>query len=98
MYNSLKEAVLEANLLLPQYGLVTLTWGNVSQIDRNLGVVAIKPSGVSYDNMTVDDIVVVDLEGQIVEGHLSPSSDTATHLVYIERLKVFPGLCTPIPV
>ena len=78
MYNSLKEAVLEANLLLPRYGLVTLTWGNVSQIDRSLGVVAIKPSGVSYDNMTVDDIVVVNFEGQIVDGHLSPSSDTAT--------------------
>ncbi|MGL5976747.1 MAG: class II aldolase/adducin family protein, partial [Aeromonas sobria] len=81
MYNSLKEAVLEANLLLPRYGLVTLTWGNVSQIDRSLGVVAIKPSGVSYDNMTIDDIVVVNMDGQVVDGHLSPSSDTATHLV-----------------
>lgn len=92
MYNSLKEAVLEANLLLPRYGLVTLTWGNVSQIDRSLGVVAIKPSGVSYDNMTIDDIVVVNMDGQVVDGHLSPSSDTATHLVLYKAFKGISGI------
>ncbi|MFT2110776.1 L-ribulose-5-phosphate 4-epimerase [Marinomonas sp. 2405UD68-3] len=86
MYQSLKEKVLEANLQLPQYGLVTFTWGNVSEIDREKGVIAIKPSGVSYKNMTADDIVIVDLEGQRVEGRLNPSSDTATH---VELYKAF---------
>lgn len=81
MYNELKKKVFEANLLLPKYGLITFTWGNVSQIDREAGVIAIKPSGVSYDDMTVDDIVVVDLDGNVVEGSLKPSSDLATHLV-----------------
>ncbi|MBX9447718.1 L-ribulose-5-phosphate 4-epimerase [Dickeya chrysanthemi] len=80
MYQQLKAIVLDANLLLPRHGLVTLTWGNVSQIDRELGVIAIKPSGVSYEQMTIDDIVVVDMNGRVVEGHLNPSSDTATHL------------------
>ncbi|MDW6003227.1 L-ribulose-5-phosphate 4-epimerase [Vibrio mangrovi] len=86
-YRALKQKVLEANLKLPRYGLVTFTWGNVSEIDRTTGVIAIKPSGVEYDAMTVDDIVVVDLEGNLVEGKLSPSSDTATHL---EIYKAFP--------
>lgn len=76
----LKERVLKANLLLPKYGLVTFTWGNVSQYDPESGLVAIKPSGVEYDEMTADDIVVLDLDGKIVEGHLNPSSDTPTHL------------------
>ncbi|MCE0494504.1 L-ribulose-5-phosphate 4-epimerase [Vibrio salinus] len=89
MYEDLKQRVLAANLMLPKYGLVTFTWGNVSEIDRERGVIAIKPSGVEYDNMKVDDIVVVDLNGDIVEGHLNPSSDTATH---IELYKAFPGL------
>ncbi|MDP5255420.1 MULTISPECIES: L-ribulose-5-phosphate 4-epimerase [unclassified Vibrio] len=80
MYQELKQRVLTANLALPEYGLVTFTWGNVSEIDRELGVIAIKPSGVEYKAMTVDDIVVLDLEGNILEGHLNPSSDTATHL------------------
>jgi L-ribulose-5-phosphate 4-epimerase len=77
----LKEEVLAANLELPKRGLVTYTWGNVSGIDRDKGLVVIKPSGVPYDMMTIDDLVVVDLEGNKVEGELNPSSDTATHLV-----------------
>ena len=77
----LKEQVLEANLDLPRHGLVTFTWGNVSGIDRELGLVVIKPSGVSYDRMKVEDLVVLDLAGKQVEGALRPSSDTATHLV-----------------
>ncbi|WP_318475894.1 L-ribulose-5-phosphate 4-epimerase [Photobacterium leiognathi] len=89
MYQELKQRVLKANLTLPKYGLVTFTWGNVSEIDRERGVIAIKPSGVEYDNMQVDDIVVVNLEGEIVEGHLNPSSDTATHL---ELYKAFPKI------
>ncbi|AMC94611.1 ribulose phosphate epimerase [Erysipelothrix larvae] len=76
----LKQRVLDANLQLPKYGLVTFTWGNVSEIDRDQGVIAIKPSGVEYDDMSVDDIVVVDMEGTVVEGTLNPSSDLATHL------------------
>ena len=87
MYSALKQRVFEANLKLPKYGLVTFTWGNVSEIDRELGVLAIKPSGVEYDAMTEDDMVIVDLEGQIIEGKLNPSSDTATH---IEIYKAFP--------
>jgi L-ribulose-5-phosphate 4-epimerase len=78
---TLKQQVLEANLALPRHQLVTFTWGNVSAIDRANGLVAIKPSGVEYDGMTVEDIVVVELEsGRIVEGSKKPSSDTATHL------------------
>ncbi|HAM62223.1 MAG: L-ribulose-5-phosphate 4-epimerase [Firmicutes bacterium GWF2_51_9] len=80
MYTALKERVLHANLQLPKYGLITFTWGNVSEYDPELGVVAIKPSGVDYDSMTAEDIVVVDLQGKIVEGKYKPSSDTPTHL------------------
>jgi L-ribulose-5-phosphate 4-epimerase len=76
----LKKVVLEANLELPKHGLVTFTWGNVSGIDRDKGLVVIKPSGVPYEKLTIDDLVVVDLEGRIVEGSLRPSSDTPTHL------------------
>nr|WP_194710817.1 L-ribulose-5-phosphate 4-epimerase [Erwinia persicina] len=77
----MKQQVFEANLALPRHRLVTFTWGNVSAIDRSRGLVAIKPSGVEYDGMTVDDIVVVELEsGRTVEGSKKPSSDTATHL------------------
>ncbi|MCX8643122.1 MULTISPECIES: L-ribulose-5-phosphate 4-epimerase [unclassified Gilliamella] len=86
MYQALKERVLQANLALPKYHLVTFTWGNVSEIDRAKGVIAIKPSGVEYHNMTVEDIVVVSLTGETVEGKLNPSSDTATH---IELYKAF---------
>ena len=86
----LKEQVYRANLLLPEHGLVTFTWGNVSGIDRSKGLVVIKPSGVSYDAMQADDMVVVALEtGTVVEGKLKPSSDTATHL---ELYKAFPNI------
>lgn len=81
MLSTLKENVFQANLDLVKHGLVIFTWGNVSAIDRKSGLVVIKPSGVSYDNMNADDMVVVDLKGNIVEGKLKPSSDTATHLV-----------------
>lgn len=89
MYQQLKQRVLDANLQLPKYGLVTFTWGNVSEIDRERGVVAIKPSGVEYSDMTVEDIVVVDLEGNRIEGDMNPSSDTATHL---ELYKAYPPI------
>lgn len=87
MLENLKKQVLEANLLLPKHGLITFTWGNASGIDRESGLVVIKPSGVEYDGMTVDDMVVVDLEGNVVEGTKRPSSDTPTHL---ELYKAFP--------
>ena len=87
MLEELKERVLEANLLLPKHGLVTFTWGNVSEIDRASGLVAIKPSGVEYERMKADDIVIMDLEGKVVEGKLRPSSDAPTH---IELYKAFP--------
>lgn len=80
MYSELKQRVFNANLKLPKYGLVTFTWGNVSEIDRERGVLAIKPSGVEYDAMCAEDMVIVDLTGKVVEGKLNPSSDTATHI------------------
>ena len=81
MLEKLKQEVLEANLLLPKHGLITFTWGNVSGIDRETGLVVIKPSGVEYDGMTPDDMVVVSLAtGEKVEGKWKPSSDTATHV------------------
>ena len=80
MLEELKELVLNANLLLPKLGLVTFTWGNVSGIDRREGLVVIKPSGVEYDAMKAEDMVVVDLNGKPVEGRCRPSSDTPTHL------------------
>ena len=80
MLESLKQEVLEANLDLVKRNLVILTWGNVSAIDRATGLVVIKPSGVEYDNMKAEDMVVVDLDGNVVEGNLRPSSDTPTHL------------------
>ena len=86
MLEKLKKEVLEANLMLPKHSLVTFTWGNVSAIDRESGLVVIKPSGVSYDNMTADDMVVVDLDGKVVEGKWKPSSDTPTH---VELYKAF---------
>lgn len=90
MLKKLKAQVYRANLLLPKHGLVTFTWGNVSGINRKKGLVVIKPSGVEYDNMQVDDMVVVELEtGKTVEGSLKPSSDTATHL---ELYKAFPDI------
>lgn len=80
MYDQLKQRVYQANMELVSHGLVVFTWGNVSEIDRKGGVVAIKPSGVSYDDLKPDQIVVLDLEGKVLEGDLRPSSDTATHL------------------
>jgi len=87
MLEKLKEEVLRANLMLPEYKLITFTWGNVSGFDRESGLVVIKPSGVSYDGMTVEDMVVVDLDGKVVEGKWKPSSDTPTH---VELYKAFP--------
>lgn len=90
MLEKLKEQVFQANLLLPKHGLITFTWGNVSGIDREQGLVVIKPSGVSYDVMKADDMVVVDLKtGVVVEGKLKPSTDTPTH---IELYKAFPNI------
>lgn len=90
MLEALKQKVLEANLLLPKYGLVTFTWGNVSAIDRDKGLMVIKPSGVEYEGMTAEDMVVVELEtGKVAEGKWKPSSDTKTHL---ELYRAFPGV------
>ena len=80
MLEELKNLVYEANMDLPKYGLVTFTWGNVSAIDRESGLFVIKPSGVEYDRLRPEDMVVVDLNGKKVEGRYVPSSDTATHL------------------
>ena len=86
----LKEKVWKANLLLPKYGLVTFTWGNVSEVDREAGVIAIKPSGVAYEDLRPEDMVVLDLEtGKKVEGKYNPSSDTPTHL---ELYRAFSGV------
>ncbi|OSM97751.1 ribulose phosphate epimerase [Lonsdalea populi] len=92
MLSNLKRTVLAANRQLPHYRLVTLTWGNVSQIDRQRGLIAIKPSGVSYEAMTADDIVIVDLDGNVIEGRLRPSSDTATHLVLYQAFPRLGGI------
>ena len=89
MLKELRQAVYEANMELPRRGLVTYTWGNVSGIDRETGYVIIKPSGVDYEEMTPDHLVVLDLEGNVIEGDLNPSSDTKTHL---ELYKAFPQL------
>ena len=89
MLKKLKEQVYEANMLLPKYGLVTFTWGNVSGIDRKKGLFVIKPSGVDYDKLTPDDMVVMDLKGHQIEGKYKPSSDTPTHL---ELYKAFPEI------
>lgn len=92
MLEQLKQQVLEANLLLPKYGLVTFTWGNVSGIDQQSGLVVIKPSGVSYDTMTAEDMVVVDLAGNVVEGKWKPSSDTPTHLALYREYPAMGGI------
>ena len=89
MLEELKEQVYRANLLLPRYGLVVFTWGNVSGIDREKGLFVIKPSGVEYDKLTPDDMVVMDLQGRKVEGKLNPSSDTPTHL---QLYRAFPNI------
>ena len=89
MLEELKAQVYEANMLLPKYGLVTFTWGNVSGIDADSGLFVIKPSGVEYDRLRPEDMVVMDLDGNKVEGRYNPSSDTATHL---ELYKAFPQI------
>ncbi len=89
MLEELKKRVYEQNIALVRHGLIILTWGNVSAIDRESGLIVIKPSGVSYDSMKAEDMVVIDLDGRIVEGKLRPSSDTPTH---IELYKAFPNI------
>jgi len=93
MYEELKRAVCEANIELQTQKLVIYSWGNVSGIDRQSGVVAVKPSGVPYDELTPDKIVVLDLDGNRVEGDLSPSSDTPTHLELYRNFKAIGGIC-----
>ena len=89
MLEQLKQKVYEANMLLPKYKLVTFTWGNVSGMDRESGFFVIKPSGVAYERLEPEDMVVVDLQGRKIEGRYNPSSDTATHAVLYSR---FPGI------
>ncbi len=89
----LRHHVLEANLMLEREGLVRLTWGNVSGIDRDKGWFVIKPSGVSYADLSVEKMVVVDLEGTVVEGHLNPSSDTPTHRILYREFEAIGGIC-----
>lgn len=89
MLKDLRKDVYKANMLLPEYELITFTWGNVSGIDRESGLVAIKPSGVAYEDLSPENMVIVNLDGEIVEGDLNPSSDTATHL---ELYKKFPDI------
>lgn len=92
MLEELKEQVLQANLQLPKHDLVTFTWGNVSGLDRERGLVVIKPSGVSYDSMTAADMVVVDLDGKVVEGKWKPSSDTPTHVALYRAFPAMGGI------
>ncbi len=87
--NRLKQQVYQANIDIVKHGLVIFTWGNVSAIDRDKNVIVIKPSGVSYDNMKSDDMVIVDMDGKVLEGKYKPSSDTSTHL---ELYKAFPEI------
>ncbi len=93
MQEELKKAVCEANLELQKQQLVIYSWGNVSGIDRSAGLVVIKPSGVSYDELTPDKMVVLDLEGKIIEGTLNPSSDTPTHLELYRNFEAIGGIC-----
>lgn len=92
MTQSLKKRVFDANMALPAYGLVTFTWGNVSGIDRERGWVVIKPSGVEYEKMQASDMVVLNLQGDVLEGHYTPSSDTATHLELYARFPQLGGI------
>ena len=92
MLEQLKQEVYEANMLLPKYHLVTFTWGNVSGLDREKGLFVIKPSGVDYDKLTPDSMVVVNLEGEVVEGDYRPSSDTPTHVVLYNRFQEIGGV------
>lgn len=92
MLEELKQAVFEANLALVRHGLVIFTWGNVSGIDREKGLIVIKPSGVSYDDMKASDMVVTDMEGKVIGGSLRPSSDTPTHLVLYKNFPAIGGI------
>ncbi len=93
MHEQLKERVCKANLELVEHKLIVFTWGNVSEIDRQAGIVAIKPSGVDYDELTADKIVVLDLDGNIVDGEFRSSSDTATHLELYRNFEGIGGIC-----
>jgi L-ribulose-5-phosphate 4-epimerase len=92
MLQKLKEMVLKANLELPKRGLVTYTWGNVSGLDRERSLVVIKPSGIPYEELKLEHLVVLDLDGNIIEGQLNPSSDTSTHLVLYRNFKEIGGV------
>lgn len=92
MLEQTKERVFKANISLQEYKLITLTWGNVSEIDRETDYVVIKPSGVSYNDMTPDDMVIVDLNGNKIEGKLNPSSDTPTHLALYRKFPTLGGI------
>lgn len=92
MLEKLKEEVYKANMLLPKYGLVTFTWGNVSAIDRKSGLFVIKPSGVDYELLSPDDMVVMDLNGNKIEGKLNPSSDTPTHAQLYKAFESIGGI------
>lgn len=92
MLQKLKQDVFDANMLLPKYGLITFTWGNVSAFDEQTGLVVIKPSGISYEIMKAEDMVVLDLSGKIIEGNRKPSSDTATHLELYRNFKNIRGI------
>ena len=93
MYEDLRKAVCDANIELQKQKLVIYSWGNVSGIDRSKGVIAIKPSGVKYDELTPEEIVLVDLDGNIIEGTLKPSSDTPTHLELYRNFEAIGGIC-----
>ena len=93
MLEDIKIKVCEANLELKRHSLIIFSWGNVSGIDRNKGIIGIKPSGVSYDELTPDKIVLVDLDGNVVEGDLRPSSDTQTHLELYRNFENIGGVC-----
>ena len=92
MLENLKQRVYEANMALPKHDLIKFTWGNVSEIDRESGLFVIKPSGVDYDDLTPDDMVVVDLDGNVVERDLNPSSDTDTHRVLYKEFPDIGGI------
>ena len=93
MYEELRKAVCDANLELQRQKLVIYSWGNASEIDRSKGVIGIKPSGVMYDELTAEKIVVLDLDGNIIEGSLNPSSDTPTHLELYRNFDSIGGIC-----
>ncbi len=92
-FKDLKEQVYEANMEIPKQRLAIYTFGNVSAIDRDKGMVGIKPSGVPYSDLTVDDIVILDLEGRVVDGEMRPSSDTKTHILLYQNFETIGGIC-----